>query len=83
MRECPGSERDLLPRGKSTNNTKETTTMANPEELEFLQDSADDWNIHRREHHIMHPNLSGANLSAHIPHFILENADGKPIYIVE
>jgi hypothetical protein len=23
--------------------------MANPEQLEYLQDSADDWNIYRRE----------------------------------
>ena len=27
--------------------------MANPEQLEYLQDSADDWNIYRREHAIM------------------------------
>ncbi len=38
--------------------------MANPEQLEYLQDTAEDWNIYRREHSIMHPDLSGADLSA-------------------
>ena len=38
--------------------------MANPEQLEYLQDSADDWNIYRREHSITQPDLSEANLSA-------------------
>jgi uncharacterized protein YjbI with pentapeptide repeats len=38
--------------------------MANPEQLEYLQDSADDWNVYRREHAIMRPDLSGADLSA-------------------
>ena len=26
--------------------------MANPEQLEYLQDSADDWNVYRRVHAI-------------------------------
>jgi len=38
--------------------------MADPDELHFLQDSADDWNMHRREQQWMHPDLSEANLSA-------------------
>ena len=38
--------------------------MANPEQLEYLQDTAEDWNLYRREHSIMHPDLSGADLSA-------------------
>ena len=38
--------------------------MANPEQLEYLQDSADDWNIYRREHAITWPDLIGADLSA-------------------
>lgn len=37
--------------------------MANPDQLQFLQDSADDWNMHRREQQWTHPDLSGANLS--------------------
>ena len=37
--------------------------MADPDELQFLQDSADDWNMHRREQQWMHPDLSGANLT--------------------
>jgi hypothetical protein len=38
--------------------------MANPEQLEYLQDSADDWNIYRREFAITRPELMGADLSA-------------------
>ncbi len=38
--------------------------MANPEQLEYLQDSADDWNLYRREHAITRPELMGADLSA-------------------
>lgn len=37
--------------------------MADPEELQFLQESADDWNMHRREQQWMHPDLSRANLT--------------------
>ncbi|HWZ18857.1 MAG TPA: pentapeptide repeat-containing protein [Ktedonobacteraceae bacterium] len=37
--------------------------MANPEQLEYLQDTAEEWNIYRQEHAITHPNLSGANLT--------------------
>ncbi len=33
--------------------------MANPEQLEYLQDSADDWNVYRREHAITRPDLRG------------------------
>ena len=33
--------------------------MANQEQLEYLQDSADDWNIYRREHAITRPDLMG------------------------
>ena len=38
MSECPGSERNLLPRRKSISNTKETTIMQDPDELQFLQE---------------------------------------------
>ncbi len=38
--------------------------MANPEQLEYLQESADDWNIYRREYAITRPDLIGADLSA-------------------
>ncbi len=38
--------------------------MANPEQLEYLQDSADEWNSYRREHAIRRPDLMGADLSA-------------------
>ena len=38
--------------------------MANPQQLQFLQDSTDDWNMHRREQQWTHPGLSGADLSA-------------------
>lgn len=37
--------------------------MANPEQLEYLQETAEDWNIYRREHSIMHPDLRGADLT--------------------
>ena len=33
--------------------------MANPEQLEYLQDSADDWKVYRRVHAIPHPDLRG------------------------
>ncbi len=33
--------------------------MANSEQLEYLQDSADDWNVYRREHAITRPDLRG------------------------
>ena len=50
--------------------------MANPEQLEYLQDSADDWNIYRREHAITQPDLSEANLSAaELPGADLSGAD--------
>ncbi len=32
---------------------------------------------------VMHPQMYFLMGNLHIPHFILENADGKPIYIVE
>lgn len=38
--------------------------MANPEQLEYLQDSADDWNIYRQKFAITRPELMGADLSA-------------------
>jgi hypothetical protein len=38
--------------------------MANPEQLEYLQDSADDWTIYRREFAITRLELMGADLSA-------------------
>ena len=40
--------------------------MANPEQLEYLQDSADDWNIYRREFAITRPELMGADLTGAI-----------------
>ena len=50
--------------------------MAEPEQLEYLQDTADDWNLYRREHAIMHPHLSGADLSAaQLPGVDLSGAD--------
>ena len=50
--------------------------MANPEQLEYLQDSADDWNIYRREHAITRPDLRGADLSAaELPGADLSGAD--------
>ena len=38
--------------------------MANPEQLEYLQDDTDNWNSYRREFAITRPDLIGANLSA-------------------
>jgi uncharacterized protein YjbI with pentapeptide repeats len=50
--------------------------MANPEQLEYLQDSADDWNIYRREQAITRPDLRGADLSAaELPGADLSGAD--------
>jgi hypothetical protein len=37
--------------------------MANPEQLEYLQGSAEDWNIYRQEHAITQPDLIGADLT--------------------
>jgi uncharacterized protein YjbI with pentapeptide repeats len=67
MSECPGSERNLLPRGKSISNTKETTTMVDAEVLQFLQGSADDWNILTNatllQSDLTEANLTNADLS--------------------
>ncbi len=50
--------------------------MANPEQLEYLQDSADDWNLYRREHAITRPELMGTDLSAaQLPGTDLSGAD--------
>jgi len=50
--------------------------MANPEQLEYLQDTAEDWNIYRHEHAITHPDLSGADLpAAQLPGADLSIAD--------
>ena len=50
--------------------------MANSEQLEYLQDSADDWNVYRRVHAIPHPDLRGADLSAaELPGADLSGAD--------
>jgi uncharacterized protein YjbI with pentapeptide repeats len=37
--------------------------MANPEQLAYLQDGADEWNNYRREFAITRPELLGANLT--------------------
>jgi uncharacterized protein YjbI with pentapeptide repeats len=50
--------------------------MANPEQLEYLQDTSEDWNLYRREHAIMHPDLSGADLTdANLADVDLSKAD--------
>lgn len=38
--------------------------MANPEQLQYIQDTAEDWNVYRQDHAIAHPDLMGADLSA-------------------